>query len=321
MSSNARNVAMALFVCLMLHPSAVLAEETAPVYGFLFENDWAGGRDENYSAGWQLTRAIKRKGTTPHDRFLQLGIGQQIYTPQKQFVAEPLPDQHPYAGWLFGEAVFVADWGPAKPIDTIGVQVGVVGPWAGGEEVQDFAHRLVDESPFNGWDNQIGNQPGLQVHLQRRWTSMVWREGVWQADFQPMVSTNLGNVLLSAEVGGTVRFGRHMARPLGEHRHQPGSSGLAWFADQPAAQKSAYAYMTGHARAVGYAIWLDGRPFQDDIVTQASEDFVYEFEGGLSLPLPLGNSRVVMSFLRRSRTFQSQADPQGIGRLSLMTRF
>ncbi|MEO1042607.1 MAG: lipid A deacylase LpxR family protein [Pseudomonadota bacterium] len=321
MSSCVRYAAMALFLCLIGVPSSAAADDTAPVYGFLFENDWAGGRDENYSAGWQFTRAVKRDNSAARDRYLQLGVGQQIYTPQKQFVAEPLPNQHPYAGWLFGEAIFVTDRGRSKPIDTVGVQIGVVGPWAGGEEVQDFAHRLVDESPFDGWDNQIGNQPGLQIHLQRRWTSMSWGEGLWRADFQPMIAANLGNVLVSAEAGGTFRFGQHMGRPLGEHRHQPGSSGLAWFPDQPSQQKAAFAYMSAQARAVGYAIWLDGRPFQDDIVTQASEDFVYEFEGGLSLPLPLGNSRVVMSFLRRSRTFRTQADPQGIGRLSLVTRF
>ncbi|MEM6746166.1 MAG: lipid A deacylase LpxR family protein [Pseudomonadota bacterium] len=296
-------------------------EHPGAVYGFLFENDWAGGRDENYTAGWQWTRATKRQSEGPVDRYLQLALGQQMYTPQNQNESDPVFDQHPYAGWLFGEALFVTDRGAGKPIDAIGVQIGVVGPWALAEEAQDTAHRLVDESTFQGWDNQIGNQPGLQIHLQRRWTSMRWGQGKWQADLQPSISANLGNVYLSAEVGGVIRYGKNLDRPLGEHRHQPGSTGITWFSDQPASARTAYAFFGAQARAVGYAIWLDGRPFQEDTVTQASEDFVYDLEGGLSMPLGLGDSRITLSYMRRSRTFEEQVDAQGIGRLSLVTRF
>jgi len=310
-----------LLSMLSMVATAQADDRPSPVYGFLFENDWAGGGDENYSAGVQLTRTIQRASKDGNARYLQLALGQQIYTPQKQEVREPIEDQHPYAGWLFGEAIFVTDRGDGKPIDTFGVQIGVVGPWSHAETAQDTAHRLVDESTFKGWDNQIGNQPGLQIHVQRRWTSMTWGRGVWTTDFQPSIAANLGNVLVSAEVGGTFRFGKNLGRPLGEHRHQPGSTGIAWYAERPKGQEPRYFFLGAQARAVGYAIWLDGRPFQEDIITQASEDFVYDLEGGASWPLPIGSTRLTLSYMRRSRTFHDQVEPQGIGRLSLVARF
>ncbi|MEM9837831.1 MAG: lipid A deacylase LpxR family protein [Pseudomonadota bacterium] len=293
---------------------------SAPVWAFTLENDWAGGSDKNYSGGWQVSRTAvlrKRPGRT---KYLQLAVAQQFYTPQYDFALRPLPDQHPYAALLFGEGKLATDLGPGKPIDIISIQIGVIGPQAQGEEVQNFIHDLIGQRESRAWDNQIGDQVFGQIGFERRWTGVKGQAGRFAIDAVPSLGASVGNALMAAEAGMTFRIGSNLDRPLGEPRLEPSGGGIAWHEPSEKGQRVRYAYLGAVARGVGHKIWLDGRWGESDIVEQSSEPFVYDVQGGFVSDLP-GDARLAISYMHRSSTFEMFGESQGIGAISIAKRF
>ncbi len=310
-------------------PTSLFAAD--PVWSAHTENDWIGGTDQNYTASVKFSRSAEISperwlprllGAKPgEDTFFQVGVGQQIYTPDDRLTREPLFDQHPFAAWLYLEGVIVMDRGEGRPIDQVRVQVGTVGPSAQGERAQDWVHSIITGVDFRGWDNQIGNQPGLLINYDRRWTGMRFGDERWGGDLVPHLGATVGNVYTSANAGATLRFGRHLDRPFGAPRNEPGSGSLAWFEPAARGERPIYGFLGAEARAVAHAIWLDGRPFADDLVTQESEPFVYDFEGGVVLPVPYLDARLTASYIRRTQTFEKQIEPRAFGTLTMSVRF
>ena len=65
-----------------------------------------------------------------------------MYTPQDLYETELIEDDRRYAAWLFlglGYQTRAED-----QLDTLELQLGVVGPAAFGQEAQDFIHDLRD---------------------------------------------------------------------------------------------------------------------------------------------------------------------------------
>jgi hypothetical protein len=315
--------------------SSAHAENTAidegGVWTLLAENDQVGGTDQHYTAGWKLGRAAQignhrlparllRAGEGSRS-FFQLSAAQQIYTPEDNGATEPLFDQHPFAGWLYLEGIAVTDRGPGRPIDQIRLQLGVVGPWAKAEDVQNTIHRLTGADEFEGWENQIGNQVGGVLNFDRRWTNMEWQRGGLEVDVTPHAGVSLGNVLTSLNGGVTMRFGSNLDRPFGRPRNEPGDGGIAWFGPGHGSNRPFYGFVGIEARAVAQKIWLDGRPFEDDIVTQDSRTVNFDLEGGVVMPLPFLPARMTASYVRRSRTFEGQDQQRDFGTISFSTRF
>ena len=54
-------------------------------------------------------------------------------------------------------------------LDTIALDLGLVGPAAGGEFVQNNFHRLIGVPTANGWANQLHNEPTIGLTFERRW--------------------------------------------------------------------------------------------------------------------------------------------------------
>ncbi|NRA30212.1 MAG: lipid A deacylase LpxR family protein [Parvularculaceae bacterium] len=297
----------------------VASAEPTPVWNFTLENDWAGGSDKNYSGGWQFSRTAilrKRPGRT---KFLQIAAAQQFYTPQYDFARRALPDQHPYGALLYGEAKLAFDGGDGKAIDIIGLKIGTIGPSAQGEEVQNFVHDLIGQRQSRGWDNQIGNQTFAQLTAERRWIARETNVGRFELDIVPQVGIAVGNALMAAEAGATVRIGRNLDRPLGEPRLDPSMGGIAWYDEKPAGEGARYAYIGAVARGVSHKIWLDGRWGEDEIVEQNSEPFVYDIQAGFVTPI--GRRRLGIAYMHRSETFETFGETQGIGVISISSRF
>ena len=87
-----------------------------------------------------------------------LGVMHQIYTPREN-AKVPVPGERPYAGWLFGSAdVTMVAPGHSR---TFGIDAGVTGPVSMAEQVQNSLHRLLDNTPKMGWEDQLGNAAGV----------------------------------------------------------------------------------------------------------------------------------------------------------------
>src|SRR3546814_10706131 len=113
-----------------------------------------------------------------------------MYTPEDTAARDLLVDDRPYAGWLYGaisvHAETRADAPGTEPdtLDTVELQLGMVGPYAFGEEVQNAFHRLIDVAEAQGWDNQLDNEPGVMLIGERRWRSTPLAIGGLSADVE-----------------------------------------------------------------------------------------------------------------------------------------
>jgi lipid A 3-O-deacylase len=95
-------------------------------------------------------------------------FGHNIYTPNDVDPSTPQVYDRPYAALLYyGLGAFAYDGNAHRAID---LRIGVVGPAAGGDELQSGIHRLIDDGLPNGWAYQVRPRLALQgtwTHTQR----------------------------------------------------------------------------------------------------------------------------------------------------------
>ncbi|MDZ7626970.1 MAG: lipid A deacylase LpxR family protein [Parvularculaceae bacterium] len=299
---------------------AARAEPAPPVYSIVVENDVFDGSDQRYTSGikhqWlsaegkgaRLARLLLFADDDAVTRF-GAGAGQSLFTPDTLGATAPLPDQHPYAGWLYLEAQSVVTRRRGAT-DILKVAAGVVGPAALGEETQRTVHRALNFIDPAGWDNQLRNEPGLLVSFDR-----VWRFGGPKVEVMPYAGASLGNVLTEARGGAIVRIGSNLgatglparvspARPsAGAQRRD----GFAW---------QVYGGATG--RAVAQNIFLDGNTFRDSLSVD-KEPVVAEVEAGASLQA--GRIALGYAHVWRTREFETETGGHAFGAVTLSAAF
>lgn len=294
------------------------------------ENDLVSGTDSHYTNGLRAVYLAPEKATPQWAQRLAdavpvfpqgavrrygLSLGHSIFTPYDTQATRPLPDQRPYAGWLYGGIGFVSDTG--RRLDYLELQLGVVGPSALGEMVQNDWHSLIGVKEARGWDNQIKDEPAILLSYERK--VHAWRTvqvGGFGADFTPHFGVQLGNVMTSAAAGGTFRLGFDLPEDYGPPRIRPGLTGSSYFVPGGAAGWYLFAGVEG--RYVARNIFLDGNTFRDS----ASVDklpVVGDVQAGLAVTV--GDVRIAYTHVLRSREFRQQNDPDSFGSLSLSMRF
>lgn len=129
----------------------LLALTSCASFGMREENDFFTlfNEDRYYSQGVEFTY-----GGKDYD----YSLGNEIYTPNDKWATELIKEDRPYVGYSY----FGVSNKPDSGSSTIhSLQVGAVGPAAGGEHVQNNFHDLIGDAHFHGWDNQIHNEPIL----------------------------------------------------------------------------------------------------------------------------------------------------------------
>ncbi|MES1242133.1 MAG: lipid A deacylase LpxR family protein [Acidobacteriota bacterium] len=309
------------------------------VWSFHEENDVLAGTDRHYTQGFKFSLLREQEGSPGWmenlapllwnrfgDEDLPFGfnggwsIGQNMYNPAEIERVEPDPDDRPWAGWLYlGRTLQVssdceAGIGGAEPADgevvacrqqqhTFELDLGVVGPLSGAKGAQTELHKLIDSDPPLGWDNQLGNEPGLLLLYTGKWR---YPNRSRTLDAIPHVRVGLGNVLTFAGAGGTVRLGRNLSGFGGDLI--------------PAVQRGtrprweAYLFAGAEARLVGVNIFLDGNHFRDSPSID-KEIFVYDLSGGGAVRYR--SFRVAVTLVQRSPEFKPPSgrdlDPQKFG--------
>src|SRR5689334_6818214 len=111
-------------------------------------------------------------------RRVGVSFGQNIYTPDDTFASQPIFNDRPYAAWLYASFALQYTYkrrdektGRQEPVrlDTLQLDLGVIGPAAGGEFVQNNFHNLIGVAQANGWANQLHNEPTIGIGFERRW--------------------------------------------------------------------------------------------------------------------------------------------------------
>ena len=318
-------VAVLLIVALGMTGSARAQGGT---WSFVLENDLFADTDRNYTNGIALSyttapdavpdfakrwaQALQRDHNPT--AFATVSVGQQMFTPIDIGARRPLPDQHPYAGYLNIAGAFTAV--SRQRLDSVNIAVGVVGPAALGEQAQAFVHKLIDGRDPNGWDNQLKNEPALLITYDRRYRSLIDFDAFGlQGDLVPGFGLSLGNVELSGRGSLALRFGTGLEDDYGAPRIR---SGLATSGALAGNGTTAYRFAAVEGEAVGRSIFLDGNTFRDSLSVDRNP-FVADFQFGAALGY--NQVRVAYTFVVRTPTFDTELGRQRFGAVSVSLRF
>jgi hypothetical protein len=256
-------------------------------------------------------------------------LGQSIFTPQNKKASEPILGDRPYAGWLYAGLSLIKE-PPPKPegvsridqLDTLELDLGVVGRAALGEQVQNGFHGVFFANEIvHGWHNQLKSEPGLLIAYDHKWRALA-QTNIWDlgADFTPDVGFDLGNVQIDAAVGGMVRIGRDLPSDYGPPRIRPGLIGSDFFKSSTDTGRDFgwYFFAGADGRAVAHNIFLDGNTFAKSL-SVPKKTFVGEVEGGVALIVY--GVRLTATEVIRSQEFKGQRGPDVFGSISASFNF
>ncbi|MCU0596044.1 MAG: lipid A deacylase LpxR family protein [Desulfobacterota bacterium] len=336
----------ALFFALVLLLAAIAAlwkeparaEDPGVVLSLQFENDFfGGGTDRHFSHGtriecltgpiqWMTDAADKlpwfaseRARNNKKDELqarASFSLGQNMYTPEDTTALELIPDDRPYAGWLYAGFGMVANQGTRR-FDKIELEIGVVGPYSFAEDVQTFWHSLLGLQVPQGWDNQLQNEPGVVLYYEqtRRFEKQNIGSGL-DVDVLPFFGGALGNVFTYAEAGITLRLGSELEDDFGPPRIRPSLPGSAYF--RPEKGFNWYVFAGIQGRAVLYNIFLDGSTFTDSHSVD-KKPLVGDLQAGLVVQW--SRFRITYTQIFRTEEFEGQDGGDIFGSLSLSYHF
>ena len=311
-------------------PIGAVTDERGTI-SIVYENDWVdAGRDRNYTNGIRLSYM---SGTAPTDGLSKLiskhlmgedadtvrrygfALGHSLFTPNNISTSEPLPDEHPYAAWLYGEYSYLIS--RRDLVDQVSIQIGMVGPSAGGEWIQNEIHQLIGGDPVLGWSNQIKDEPGFVLSYDRRYRAL------WESDFfglgvdvTPSVGMSLGNVQTNLRAGAMARFGVGLRSDYGPPRIRPSLAGAGYFT--PQSDFSWYLFGGVEGRAVAHDIFIDGSLFRDGPGLDSS-DFVTDLQAGIAFQY--AETQFAFTYVERSPEFDNQNGAHRFGAFSISRKF
>jgi hypothetical protein len=315
------------FLVALIAGSALAADSLRPPEGSEFqlfvENDMLARTDRYYTNGIKFgggapfeilqlpaTELLKQLapegGSAIH---LGLFVGQNLYTPKSIKISQPQPLDRPWAAWLYLGGV--AQRAKDNRLDTVEIDLGLVGPSALGREVQVGWHKLIGAPQPVGWHNQIPNEPAFLVSYLAKSKHVLGSRPEFDLELIPHGGATVGTVMTLARAGGILRLGRHMTG-FGPDTIEPGgamlqnmrrdiepgrSHGMEW-----------YVFAGLDHRLIAHNIFLDGTVFRDSPSVRR-RPHVYDLTVGLSLRIDA--VRISVTRVRRSEEFFSAASTGG----------
>lgn len=297
---------------------------------FIIENDLLLAQDRHYSNGlflnvlapmaylpsWIATaaRLLPPYNDDPSEVRWGFAVGHEMYTPEDYFERSLIVDDRPYAGWLFARFELYRDRNRDLPgklpyLDSLQVDLGVVGPAAIAEEAQSGIHAVFFSPKFEGWDNQLRNEVGLI--LRRGWHWRIPGDAIefgrgFHADAIANLTLDLGNVKTAASAGVKLRGGWRLPKDFGLGRFAPAEGSESGF--------RLYLFVGVDVSAVARDIFLDGNTFRDSHEVD-KKTFVIHLPMGVAFAC--GRFRTSLSASWNSEAFKGQQGADWNGRWSL----
>lgn len=257
---------------------------------------------------------------------IALSLGHSIFTPSDTQAPDPDPDDRPYAGWLYGSIAYQSKL--QRRLDIFELTLGVVGPSALGEQVQNDWHNAFGFATAKGWNHQLHDEPGVILTWERRWRPEALAAeldpdllGGLEVDAVPHLGLNLGNVLTSAELGGEVRLGWKLPADFGTALIGPGGGVTAPVAeDDPrgAGGLGFHVFAGATAKAKARDIFLDGNTWEDS--PHVAKEWLVG-EGTLGAAVVYGPVKLAYTHVFRSKEFATQHGYHDFGAVSLSVTF
>jgi hypothetical protein len=314
---------LTLFASLLPVASAQPRPPEGSEFQLFIENDMLARTDRYYTNGIKFgggapfdllqlpaTELLKKlapeNGSAVH---LGLFLGQNLYTPKSIRISQPQPLDRPWAAWLYLGGV--AQRAKGNRLDTVEIDLGLVGPSALGREVQSGWHKLIGATQPEGWHNQLHNEPAFLVSWLAKSKHALGSAAGTDLELIPHGGATVGTVMTLARAGGILRFGRHMTG-FGPDTIEPGGAmlqnmrrdiepgrahGIEW-----------YVFAGLDHRLIAHNIFLDGTVFRDSPSVRR-RPHVYDLTLGLSLRFDA--VRLSLTRVRRSEEFFTAASNGG----------
>lgn len=248
-------------------------------------------------------------------RRMIFSLGQKMFTPDDRDKTTIDPFDRPYAGWLYlGMGYHTRS---LDKLNSFEVNLGIVGPAALAKQAQDFVHDMRDIERFNGWDNQLENELGLQFVYEHK--NRVMRDSLgngWQHDIIVHAGGSLGNVATHLNTGGQYRIGRNLPADFGTSALRPGgdnsvpmplngNGNSAW---------GYHGFASLDGRWVLRDIFLDGNTFRSSHSVEK-----YALAGDLSIGVAAHFDRWKVSYANiwRTKQFKTQNGTHSYGSLGI----
>ena len=310
----------------------VACQASADVFSLKLENDViTGGKDGHYTNGlegawafepeqdhWTRSLAEALPGWSGSDiSYAAYRFGHQLYTPEEIEVAALQKNDRPYAGLLFGGVSLFSNeqMQGARETSTLSLDAGLVGQGAGGKRLQRAVHKATGSDDPEGWDNQLENEPFINVGYEKRW----WKQsslGGLELEYGPSVGGALGNLYTFASTGAGVRMGRGLSRSVSQAAVTPSTGGTQYFT--PGSGFGWFVYANLEGRFMAHNMLLDGNTFKDSHSVDR-EQWVGDAQLGLAI---LWDSwQLSFANIWRSREFKSQQDHDQFGAITLSRAF
>ncbi len=327
----------------VLAMSAAASPSNPWTVNLYFENDLFDETDQNYTNGVRLSwispdttsyqndpafpawlRAANRRLRLLHsndpetEHNLVISLGQLMFTPEDTEASALLPEQRPYAGYLHAGIAYHTR--SENRLDVMELDVGIVGPSALAHETQDLIHDLRGFEKYQGWDNQLRDEPTLQLlyEQKRRLFSDTWRNNFGH-DFIAHAGASLGNVATHLNFGGEYRVGWDLPDDFGTSAVRAGGDNSAPGRDGArrgpgGGIRGVHAFLAIDTRLVARDIFLDGNTFKDSHSVD-SKPLVADAYAGVSFLA--GRWKISYAQVFRTREFDGQPHHHEYGSLSL----
>ncbi len=328
------SIACCLALLLAPIPAAAMSFEDGQTFEVAQDNDWFGGTDRWNTNDLRMTYLsapleeapevdggikwanLPVQKTQGFFHAWSVSAGQSLFTPASKSREELIEDDRPYAGWLF-VAVGLQEQS-TRQLDSLELTMGVVGPWALGEETQTFLHTNDPE----GWDNQLRNEPGFILSWERYLRATPWTGQGWGFDAIPHLGLAVGNVYTYANTGFELRWGYNLPSDFG--------TSTAWRASRNTIGPSSpddprfhgrwgfHFFAGADGRYVLRNIFLDGNTWRDSHSVDKKE-WVADLSAGFAFMLK--RVKVTYTHALRTKEFEGQPENQQYGSVSFAVTF
>ncbi len=331
------SLALLLFSVFYL-PVEALADHNPWTHTVYFENDLFTGTDSNYTNG--VKYSLISQDLSPHadqgklpqkvleyihqipfigksgpeyTHKVEFSIGQNIFTPQDISRTDIIENERPYAGWTYVSTSYHRKYSSEDLLDymdTVELQMGIVGPESFAEETQIFVHKMRELQRPDGWDNQLKNEPGLAAVFERKWLFHPDSSSRFNYRIITHAGGALGNVYTYLNSGGELRVGWNIPRDFGISLIRPaGSTRLSTHS-----KFSMFGFAGVNGRFIIRDIFLDGNTFTDShsIDKKAA---VADLSAGLAINYR--NVQFTWTQVLRSKEYKGQEDAHSFGAVAL----
>jgi len=266
----------------------------ADQFSIMAENDLIFKTDNYYTHGTRFQYTRNDYGYC---------IGQNIYTPNNKKATYLIPNDRPYAGYLYASIFHTYYLDNGNDFFLEG-QLGVVGPYSYAKQTQIWVHEKTKSEMPMGWSNQIPDH--LAFVLQPKYTWHVYDNKYFAID--PYVGGTFGNVADYINVGFNIYGGYN----LPSDRNNPRT--IPFKATENNWNPYAYVYLGLEPKIMLYSMFL-----QDNRFTIHPETFLYDRNTGIIIGC--NYFEIAFTWGLRSKEFEEQLGAEKYGSAKISFKF